>query len=154
MPGKPLSKGVKKAGNSEMATKADGKKRKKSRKQSFKRVLKEVHPDTAMSSKAMSFMDSFMNDVLVRISTEANHLAQLGFNLSSTDGQENPVPKSFVTAVQSRALLSCSVQVLFAALMVVDASESRWGLARGAVCGKFLTERGASEGPDRVPETM
>ncbi|KFD46427.1 hypothetical protein M513_12692 [Trichuris suis] len=76
MPGKPLSKGVKKAGNSEMATKADGKKRKKSRKQSFKRVLKEVHPDTAMSSKAMSFMDSFMNDVLVRISTEANHLAQ------------------------------------------------------------------------------
>ncbi|KFD46087.1 hypothetical protein M513_13021 [Trichuris suis] len=37
---------------------------------------------------------------------------------------ENPVTKSFVMAVQSRALLSCSVQVLFAALVVVDASES------------------------------
>ncbi|KFD47652.1 hypothetical protein M513_11443 [Trichuris suis] len=37
MSGKALSKGVKKAGNSQMATKADDKKRRKSRKQSFKR---------------------------------------------------------------------------------------------------------------------
>ncbi|KFD47674.1 hypothetical protein M513_11465 [Trichuris suis] len=46
-------------------------------------VLKEVHSDTGMSSKAMSFMDSFMNDVLDRISTEANHLAQ-------NDGRKMP----------------------------------------------------------------
>ncbi|KHJ40127.1 hypothetical protein D918_09824 [Trichuris suis] len=59
-----------------MATKADDKKRRKSRKQSFKRVLKVVHSDTGIRCKAVSFMDSFMNDVLDRISTEANHPAQ------------------------------------------------------------------------------
>ncbi|KFD48186.1 hypothetical protein M513_10900 [Trichuris suis] len=63
-----------------MATKADDKKRRKSRKQSFKRyiyrVLKVVHSDTGIRCKAVSFMDSFMNDVLDRTSTEANHPAQ------------------------------------------------------------------------------
>ncbi|KAK3775628.1 hypothetical protein RRG08_051486 [Elysia crispata] len=38
-------------------------------------VLKQVHPDTGISSKAMSIMNSFVNDIFGRISAEASHLA-------------------------------------------------------------------------------
>ncbi|GFY54445.1 hypothetical protein TNIN_236841 [Trichonephila inaurata madagascariensis] len=45
----------------------DKKKRKKRRKESFAiyiyKVLKQVHPDTGISSKAMSIMNSFVNDI-------------------------------------------------------------------------------------------
>uniref|UniRef100_A0A5S6QFI0 Histone H2B n=1 Tax=Trichuris muris TaxID=70415 RepID=A0A5S6QFI0_TRIMR len=55
-------------------------KRKRSRKESFAsyiyKVLKQVHPDTGISSKAMSIMNSFVNDVFDRIAAEASHLAQ------------------------------------------------------------------------------
>ncbi|XP_030045727.1 histone H2B type 2-K1 [Microcaecilia unicolor] len=40
------------------------------------KVLKQVHPDTGISSKAMSIMNSFVNDVFERIATEASRLAQ------------------------------------------------------------------------------
>uniref|UniRef100_A0A4W3JKE3 Core Histone H2A/H2B/H3 domain-containing protein n=1 Tax=Callorhinchus milii TaxID=7868 RepID=A0A4W3JKE3_CALMI len=40
------------------------------------KVLKQVHPDTGISSKAMSIMNSFVNDVFERIASEALHLAQ------------------------------------------------------------------------------
>lgn len=39
------------------------------------RVLKQVHPDTGISSKAMSIMNSFVNDVFERIAAEASRLA-------------------------------------------------------------------------------
>jgi hypothetical protein len=49
---------------------ADGKRRKKP-KQSYAiyiyKVLKQVHPDTGVSSKAMSIMNSFVNDLFERI---------------------------------------------------------------------------------------
>ena len=59
---------------------ADGKKiRKKARHESYGiyiyRVLKQVHPDTGISSKAMSIMNSFVNDVFERIAAEAARLA-------------------------------------------------------------------------------
>ena len=38
-------------------------------------VLKQVHPDTGVSSKAMSIMNSFVNDVFERIAAEASKLA-------------------------------------------------------------------------------
>src|SRR3569623_2337514 len=38
-------------------------------------VLKQVHPDTGISSKAMSIMNSYVNDVFERIASEASHLA-------------------------------------------------------------------------------
>merc|ERR1712098_546809 len=45
----------------------DGKKRKSKRKESYGiyiyKVLKQVHPDTGVSSKAMSIMNSFVNDL-------------------------------------------------------------------------------------------
>ncbi|KAG5678676.1 hypothetical protein PVAND_008327 [Polypedilum vanderplanki] len=41
------------------------------------KVLKQVHPDTGISSKAMSIMNSFVNDVFERIAAEASRLSQL-----------------------------------------------------------------------------
>uniref|UniRef100_A0A8R1IBU8 Histone H2B n=1 Tax=Caenorhabditis japonica TaxID=281687 RepID=A0A8R1IBU8_CAEJA len=46
------------------------------------RVLKQVHPDTGVSSKAMSIMNSFVNDVFERIAAEASRLAH--YNKRST----------------------------------------------------------------------
>ncbi|KAI6184804.1 Histone H2B [Aphelenchoides bicaudatus] len=62
------------------------KKRRKSRKETYSvyiyRVLKQVHPDTGISSKAMSIMNSFVNDVFERIAGEASRLAH--YNKKST----------------------------------------------------------------------
>ena len=58
--------------------KAGGKKRSKKRVESFSRcickVLKQVHPDTGISKKAMSIMNSFINDTFERVATEASNL--------------------------------------------------------------------------------
>ncbi|XP_067881503.1 histone H2B 5-like, partial [Heterodontus francisci] len=55
------------------------KKRRKSRKESYSiyiyKVMKQVHPDTGISSKAMSIMNSFVNDIFERIAGEASRLA-------------------------------------------------------------------------------
>jgi histone H2B len=56
----------------------DGSKRRKKRKESYSiyiyKVLKQVHPDTGVSSKAMSIMNSFVNDIFERIAGEASKL--------------------------------------------------------------------------------
>jgi len=61
-PPKPSGKGAKKAVKSTKAVRTTDKKRRKSRKESYSvyiyRVLKQVHPDTGISSKAMSIMNS------------------------------------------------------------------------------------------------
>ena len=88
MPGKVAvsKKGEKKAaatklsGKGAQSTPEGGKKkRKKARKESYSiyiyKVLKQVHPDTGISSKAMSIMNSFVNDIFERIATEASKLA-------------------------------------------------------------------------------
>uniref|UniRef100_A0A3P9IFG4 Histone H2B n=1 Tax=Oryzias latipes TaxID=8090 RepID=A0A3P9IFG4_ORYLA len=46
------------------------------------KVLKQVHPDTGISSKAMSIMNSFVNDIFERIASEASRLAH--YNKRST----------------------------------------------------------------------
>ena len=57
---------------------ASGKKRRSRRTESFAiyiyKVLKQVHPDTGVSKKAMSIMNSFVNDIFDRISGEAGKL--------------------------------------------------------------------------------
>ncbi|XP_058839714.1 late histone H2B.L4-like [Topomyia yanbarensis] len=62
------------------------KKRKQRRKESYAiyiyKVLKQVHPDTGVSSKAMSIMNSFVNDIFERIANEASRLAH--YNRRST----------------------------------------------------------------------
>ncbi|CAH3158902.1 unnamed protein product, partial [Pocillopora meandrina] len=63
-----------------------GKKKRSKRKESdaiyIYKVLKQVHPDTGISSKAMSIMNSFVNDVFERIATESSRLAH--YNKKST----------------------------------------------------------------------
>jgi len=59
----------------------DGKKKvRKNKSQTYKiyifKVLKQVHPDTSVSSKAMSIMNSFINDMFEKIATEASKLAR------------------------------------------------------------------------------
>ena len=55
-----------------------GKKRSKKRVESYStyiyRVLKQVHPDTGISKKGMSIMNSFINDIFERIAGEAGKL--------------------------------------------------------------------------------
>merc|ERR1719463_729188 len=54
-------------------------KKKKSKSETYKiyiyKVLKQVHPDTGISSKAMSIMNSFINDMFDRIATESSRLS-------------------------------------------------------------------------------
>lgn len=73
----------KKKGKSSSEKKA---KRKAKRRETYAmyiyKVLKQVHPDTGISSRAMSIMNSFVNDLFERIATEASRLAQ--YNKRST----------------------------------------------------------------------
>ncbi|NXO05551.1 H2B1L protein, partial [Rhinopomastus cyanomelas] len=61
-------------------------KRKPKRKETYSvyiyKVLKQVHPDISISSKAMSIMNSFVNDIFERLASEASRLAQ--YNHHST----------------------------------------------------------------------
>ena len=64
----------------------EAKHKKKTRKETYStyiyKVLKQVHPDTGISNKAMSIMNSFVNDIFERIASEASKLA--GYNKRST----------------------------------------------------------------------
>jgi histone H2B len=87
MPPQTSGKAAKKAGKAQKnITKSDKKKKKRRRKESYSiyiyKVLKQVHPDTGISSKAMSIMNSFVNDIFERIAAEASRLAH--YNKRST----------------------------------------------------------------------
>ena len=60
--------------------KSASKRRSKKRVESFGiyiyKVLKQVHPETGISSKAMSIMNSFINDIFEKIASEAARLAR------------------------------------------------------------------------------
>jgi histone H2B len=74
-------KAAKKAGRPAAKLNEDGSKKKikRKRKESYAiyiyKVLKQVHPDTGVSSKAMSIMNSFCNDLFERIAAESSRLA-------------------------------------------------------------------------------
>ena len=74
------SKGAKKAVKPVKGAKGEGKRRRKP-KQTYSiyiyKVLKQVHPDTGISSKAMSIMNSFVNDIFERIANESSRLTNL-----------------------------------------------------------------------------
>ncbi|KAK9878257.1 hypothetical protein WA026_021273 [Henosepilachna vigintioctopunctata] len=76
----------KKAGKAQKNISKSDKKKKRKRKESYAiyiyKVLKQVHPDTGISSKAMSIMNSFVNDIFERIAAEASRLAH--YNKRST----------------------------------------------------------------------
>ncbi|KAI9798550.1 MAG: histone H2B [Piccolia ochrophora] len=76
----------KEAGKKTAAASGDKKKRTKTRKETYSsyiyKVLKQVHPDTGISNRAMSILNSFVNDIFERVATEASKLA--AYNKKST----------------------------------------------------------------------
>ena len=80
---KAASKGSKKSAKGKPR---GGAQKRRRRRESFSiyiyKVLKQVHPDTGISSKAMSIMNSFVNDLFERIAGEASRLAH--YNKRST----------------------------------------------------------------------
>ncbi|KRZ82362.1 Histone H2B 7 [Trichinella sp. T8] len=64
-------KGIKKAGELQKVAKSGDRRRRRLRKESFAsyiyKVLKQVHADTGISSRAMSIMNSFVNDIFDRL---------------------------------------------------------------------------------------
>ena len=64
----------------------DKKKKHKKRIESYSsyiyKVLKQVHPDTGISRRAMSIMNSFIHDIFERIAAEAGRLVR--YNSKST----------------------------------------------------------------------
>ena len=81
MPPKVSGKAAKKSGKAAKAiTKGDKKKKKLRRKESYAiyiyKVLKQVHPDTGISRRAMSIMNSFVGDTFDRLSAEAIRLSR------------------------------------------------------------------------------
>ena len=60
--------------------------RKKKRTESYStyiyKVLKQVHPDTGISKRGMSIMNSFINDIFEKMALEAGKLAR--YNKKST----------------------------------------------------------------------
>ena len=83
---KTSGKAAKKAGKAQKNISKGDKKKRKRRKESYGiyiyKVLKQVHPDTGISGKAMSIMNSFVNDIFERIAAEASRLAH--YNKRST----------------------------------------------------------------------
>ncbi len=59
----------------------DKKKRKKKRHETYStyvyKVLKQVHPDVGISRRAMSIMNSFINDLFERLASESSRLCRL-----------------------------------------------------------------------------
>ncbi|XP_013857090.1 histone H2B 1/2 [Austrofundulus limnaeus] len=83
------AKSAPKKGSKKAVTKTagkGGKKKRKTKKESYAiyvyKVLKQVHPDTTISSKAVSFMNSFVNNIFERIASKASRLAH--YNKRST----------------------------------------------------------------------
>ena len=77
-----MAKPTTKSGQATNIAAKGGDKTKKRKKRTFSsystyihRVLKTIHPDTKMTMKSMSVMNSFLNDVFERLATEASHLA-------------------------------------------------------------------------------
>ena len=81
MPRKAAATKERKKSATEGASKSEKKKRKTRRKESYAthiyKVLKQVHPDTGISSKSMSIMNSFVNDIFERIASESSRLAKI-----------------------------------------------------------------------------
>ena len=75
----PSKKGSPKKGG-KRGRKAGKAKRRIARKETYGRyiyrVLKQVHPDVGISTKAMSIMNSFVNDLFERVASEASRLVQ------------------------------------------------------------------------------
>ena len=95
-PAKSASKGSKSVVKTSKGVKGE-KTRHKKRKETYAiyiyKVLKQVHPDTGISSKAMSIMNSFVNDIFERIANESS-------KLSTHNGRSTISSREIQTAVR------------------------------------------------------
>merc|ERR1711998_727789 len=84
MPKSPKSTAKKSAKGAKGAKKAGGRKKKSTQTYNsyIYKVLKQVHPDTGISKRGMSVMNSFINDIEERISAEGGKLTR--YNKSKT----------------------------------------------------------------------
>lgn len=66
--------------NKKPAAKSNDEKRHRKRTETFSvyiyRVLKQVHPETGVSKRSMSIMNSFINDIFEKIALEASRLVR------------------------------------------------------------------------------
>ena len=71
-------KAAKKAKKEKKPKKEGGKKKKRTESYSIYiyKVLKQVHPDTGISTKGMSIMNSFISDIFDKIANEAGKLVR------------------------------------------------------------------------------
>jgi histone H3/H4 len=84
-------------------------------------VLKQVHPDTGISSKAISILNSFIQDQFEKIATEAAKLARYSKKPTVTS-------REIQTAVRLvRHVFRCLVRVLQCAAMACFGMLSRMG---------------------------
>ena len=81
MPPRNASNGAKKVATKVKARRSGDKKKRKRRRESYGiyiyKVLKEAHPNMSVSKKAVSIMNSFVNDIFERLADEASRLANL-----------------------------------------------------------------------------
>ena len=81
MPPRNASNGAKKVATKAKARRSGDKKKRKRRRESYGiyiyKVLKEAHPNMSVSKKAVSIMNSFVNDIFERLADEASRLANL-----------------------------------------------------------------------------
>ena len=75
------------------------------------KVLKQVHPDTGISSKAMGFMNSFVNDIFERIATEASRLAH--YNKKSTISSREIQTAIYYTSASGQLAYAKQVLLVF-----------------------------------------
>merc|ERR1712193_250851 len=102
-----------------------GQKSHKKRKESYAiyiyKVLKQVHPDTGVSSKAMSIIYSFVNDLFERIAAEASRLAH--YNKRSTITSREASEAYLVGLMEDTSL--CAIHAKRVAIMPRDIQLAR-----------------------------
>ncbi|GAX81746.1 hypothetical protein CEUSTIGMA_g9174.t1 [Chlamydomonas eustigma] len=119
----------------------DGKKKKKvSKSESYKvylyKVLKQVHPDTGVSSKAMSILNSLMNDMFDKIATEAARLSRYSKKPTMTSREIQTAVRLVLPGELSKHAVSEGTKAASAASWSASTAED-WK-RRATVPGRYL----------------
>ena len=77
------------------------------------KVLKQVHPDTGISSKAMSIMNSLVNDVFDKGSNSIEKVIECPFRLNDISKLYVPIFELFHSVGESQAKSQASFFLIF-----------------------------------------